>query len=78
MNYLKDALALIFGGITIVTVLIILFAWGLSLHNMAALLGLPLYMFYMNLFQIKPEERQLESYFGDTYRDYKKRVGRWW
>lgn len=26
MNYLKDALALIFGGITIVTVLIILFA----------------------------------------------------
>ena len=58
--------------------LVILFAWGLSLHNMAALLGLPLYMFYMNLFQIKPEERQLENHFGDTYREYKKRVGRWW
>ncbi len=58
--------------------LIILFTWGLSLQNMAALLGLPVYMFYMNLFQIRPEERQLESRFGDTYVDYKKRVGRWW
>ena len=25
----------------------------------------------------QPEERH-SSYFGDTYRDYKKRVGRWW
>ncbi|RUO73596.1 methyltransferase family protein [Idiomarina seosinensis] len=57
--------------------LLLLFAWGLWLGNMAALLGLPLYMFYLNQFQIKPEERALTQLFGKQYTDYRKTANRW-
>jgi len=32
---------------------------------------------YMNVFQIKPEERALEEIFGQAYLDYLKQVRRW-
>lgn len=57
--------------------LLALFVWGLWLSNMAALFGLPVYMFYMNQFQIKPEERSLQKNFGTQYADYKKTANRW-
>ncbi|MDA0147470.1 methyltransferase family protein [Vibrio sp. LaRot3] len=35
------------------------------------------FIFYMNKFQIEPEERALEMLFGAEYLDYKQRVRRW-
>ena len=35
------------------------------------------FVFYMNRFQIQPEERILESIFGKKFSAYKKRVRRW-
>jgi protein-S-isoprenylcysteine O-methyltransferase Ste14 len=55
----------------------ILLGWGLYLGNMVALFGLPAYMFYMNAFQIKPEERILTEKFGQAYQDYRSKANRW-
>lgn len=54
-----------------------LLAWAVFLDSGWALLGLVGFVFYMNRFQIAPEERALREQFGDTFRDYEQRVGRW-
>jgi protein-S-isoprenylcysteine O-methyltransferase Ste14 len=41
------------------------------------LLFVPVYVLYINEFQIKPEERVLSSLFGPEYAAYKGRVRRW-
>ncbi|AVJ57127.1 isoprenylcysteine carboxylmethyltransferase family protein [Idiomarina sp. OT37-5b] len=56
---------------------LLLLAWGLYLANMATLFGLPAYMFYMNQFQIKPEERALAEKFGRDYTQYHQKTKRW-
>jgi len=38
---------------------------------------LPVFMLYINQFQIKPEERVLSSLFSQEYAAYKGRVRRW-
>jgi protein-S-isoprenylcysteine O-methyltransferase Ste14 len=38
---------------------------------------LPVYVAYMNRFQISPEERALSAKFGDEYETYKQAVSRW-
>ena len=57
--------------------LTILVAWAVYLSNVAALVGLPLFVVYMNRFQIVPEERALESRFGAEFSAYRSRVRRW-
>ena len=55
-----------------------LVAWGLWLANLPALAGGPLLLvLWLDRFQIIPEERVLESKFGDDYRAYKRQVRRW-
>jgi protein-S-isoprenylcysteine O-methyltransferase Ste14 len=54
-----------------------LLAWGLWLGNGLALLGLPLFVLYINRFQIIPEERFLREKFGEEYQAYCARVRRW-
>jgi protein-S-isoprenylcysteine O-methyltransferase Ste14 len=44
---------------------------------LVALAMLPLFIFYMNRFQIGPEERALEAGFGDEFVRYRRRVRRW-
>jgi protein-S-isoprenylcysteine O-methyltransferase Ste14 len=58
-------------------ILTILTAWAVYLSNLGALVVLPLFVAYMNRFQIVPEERALEALFGAEYRMYKSRVRRW-
>jgi protein-S-isoprenylcysteine O-methyltransferase Ste14 len=57
--------------------LLVLFAWAMLLSNPLALLLLPVYVLYINRFQIIPEERVLASLFGTEYSAYKESVRRW-
>lgn len=55
----------------------LLLSWGFWLEDGLALALSWLFIPYMNRFQIYPEERALESAFGDAYLDYKAKVRRW-
>lgn len=56
---------------------LMLFAWGVFLSSLFALLVVPAFVMYMNRYQIEPEENALEKLFGQEYLDYKKAVRRW-
>lgn len=57
--------------------LLMLAAWNAYLENGFPLLLLPLFVWYLNRFQIMPEESVLLSKFGDDYANYMKTVRRW-
>jgi protein-S-isoprenylcysteine O-methyltransferase Ste14 len=57
--------------------LLTLVAWAVFLASPPTLVGVAVFVMYMNRFQIGPEERVLASLFGDTYAGYKARVRRW-
>jgi protein-S-isoprenylcysteine O-methyltransferase Ste14 len=76
--------SLVIGGIYSLTrnpmylgFLLALVGWATVLSNALAYLLLPAFIFYMNSFQIKPEERALASLFGEEFITYKSRVRRW-
>lgn len=56
---------------------LLLVSWAVVLQNAAAFLLLPLFILYMNRFQITPEEKALSSHFGADFEGYKRRVRRW-
>ena len=60
-----------------VGLLLLLLAWGIFLADALAFIGLPVFLLYMNRFQIAPEERAMQEQFGDDYRDYMRVVRRW-
>lgn len=45
--------------------------------NVWSLLVLPLFVWYMNEYQIKPEEDIMEEKFGEEFKRYKDSAGRW-
>jgi protein-S-isoprenylcysteine O-methyltransferase Ste14 len=57
--------------------LLLLLAWAIFLSNTLSFLFLPAYVLYMNRFQIRPEERVLESRFSQEYASYRTKVRRW-
>ena len=57
--------------------LLTLLAWAAFLSNPLALFFVPLFVLYINRFQIYPEERVLSSLFGAEYAAYKNSVRRW-
>ena len=57
--------------------LAILAGWAIWLSNAIAFIFLPLFVLYINRFQIEPEERALELKFGLAYTAYRSRVRRW-
>ncbi len=52
-------------------------AWAFILSNLVGFVFLPLFVFYMNRYQIIPEEKILHKQFGDIYYRYLNKVGRW-
>ena len=60
-----------------VGLLFILMGYGFYLGNVLTFLLLPLFVSYMNSYQVKPEERAMEEKFGEEYVRYKKEVRRW-
>jgi protein-S-isoprenylcysteine O-methyltransferase Ste14 len=57
--------------------LFILIGYGFYLANLFTFLLLPLFVIYMNRYQIIPEEEIMERKFGDEYLRYKSEVRRW-
>jgi protein-S-isoprenylcysteine O-methyltransferase Ste14 len=57
--------------------LLMLVGWAIVLSNALAFLLLPAFIFFMNRFQIEPEERALASLFREEFVAYKSRVPKW-
>ena len=57
--------------------LMLLLAFGLRLGNAFNTLTAAGFVYYMNAFQIKPEEKQLLKTFGAAYKQYCSMVRRW-
>lgn len=55
----------------------ILLAVALWLSHALALALVPVFVLYLNRFQIVPEERYLASKFGEAFTDYRLKVRRW-
>ena len=80
----ESASALVCGGVYRLTrnpmylgMLFVLIAWAVFLFSAWALPGPAIFVFYMDRFQIAPEERVLSAMFGAEYLAYKSRVRRW-
>lgn len=57
--------------------LFLLVAWAAYLSSLIAVVGVCAFWIYIERFQIRPEERVLESLFGSEFSDYMSRVSRW-
>ena len=57
--------------------LIMLLGWAVFLSNALAFVFLPVYVLYINRFQIAPEERALTALFAQAFATYRVRVRRW-
>lgn len=57
--------------------LLVLAAWAAWLASVPTLIGLPVFVLYMNRFQIVPEERVLAHRFAAQYADYAQCTRRW-
>lgn len=55
----------------------ILLAWTVFLGAPAGVAGLVLFVTWMNLLQIRPEEKAMSAIFGDDFSSYCSRVRRW-
>ena len=56
---------------------VLLIAWCCKLGDLLGLLIIPFFMWYMTVFQIKPEEEAMQKLFGDEFLNYKNKVRRW-
>jgi protein-S-isoprenylcysteine O-methyltransferase Ste14 len=57
--------------------LAVLAGWAWFQANAAGLVLLPLFVVYLNLFQIAAEERALSARFGTAFHAYKRSTRRW-
>ena len=57
--------------------LLVLFGISIILNPIGGLSLIPLFILYLNLFQIIPEENAMVDLFKDVFLDYKKNVRRW-
>ena len=57
--------------------LFLLTGWAVFLSHPLPFLFLPVFVVYMNRFQISPEERVLSAKFGEDYDQYTQRIRRW-
>jgi protein-S-isoprenylcysteine O-methyltransferase Ste14 len=57
--------------------LILLFGWIVFYGNIALVIAFVIWFLFFNYYVMPQEERILEAHFGEAYRDYKKKVPRW-
>lgn len=56
---------------------LLLLAFALKLGTLWGLVFIAVFVIYINIMQIKPEEKALKDLFGDEYEAYCKQVRRW-
>jgi protein-S-isoprenylcysteine O-methyltransferase Ste14 len=56
---------------------ILLGAWSFWMSSPIALIAMPIFVIYINRFQIEPEERALRTKFSTQYESYCNSVRRW-
>lgn len=56
---------------------LILAGWSLFLSNLAAIAVVPIFVLWLDRYQIVPEERALAARFGGEFAQYVSRVRRW-
>ena len=57
--------------------LTLMFGWVIFYGSVAVLIGFVGWWAFFNFYQVPQEERTIEAHFGEAYRDYKKKVPRW-
>ena len=57
--------------------LTLMFGWVIFYGSVAVLIGFVVWWAFFNFFQVPQEERVMEARFGEAYREYKKKVPRW-
>lgn len=57
--------------------LLILLGWGAFLSSPLALIWVPVFVLYLNRFQINPEEQAMAALFPKDFAAYKRQVRRW-
>ena len=57
--------------------LILLFGWVIFYGSIALMLTWVLWFLFFNYYATPQEERVLEAHFGEAYREYMKKVPRW-
>lgn len=57
--------------------LVLIFGWVIFYGSLAVLLAAVAWWALFSFYQVPLEERILENRFGDSYREYKKKVRRW-
>ena len=57
--------------------LLIIMSYAFYKLSIISLFLIPLFIFYINKFQIEPEEHEMRKKFGKEYEDYCKKVDRW-
>ena len=56
---------------------LILLAWAVYLQNYLTLVVVVAFVIWLDRFQVVPEERVLETKFGEQFRRYRREVRRW-
>lgn len=56
---------------------LVLLAWAFYLSSVLVFIAIPVFILYINRFQIIPEERALQKIFGVEFDDYQTQVRRW-
>ena len=57
--------------------LLIIISFAFYKASIISLILIPFFIFYINKFQIEPEEFEMRKKFGKEYEDYCKKVDRW-
>lgn len=52
-------------------------AWGIYLASIVSFIMVAIFVLYITRFQIKPEERAMQSLFGNEFENYAKATRRW-
>tara|TARA_A100001011_G_scaffold237894_1_gene245785 strand:- start:6123 stop:6566 length:444 start_codon:yes stop_codon:yes gene_type:complete len=57
--------------------LLIIISFAFYKSSIISIILIPFFIFYINKFQIEPEEFEMRKKFGKEYEDYCKKVDRW-
>ena len=57
--------------------LFLIMAYAIYNNNIFGCIVVPIFIFYINKFQIEPEEIEMRKKFGESFENYCKKVNRW-